>query len=110
MSKKVTTSEYPLIIEVTKTFPLRRIKEVFVKRPEASYGDSVKLTSEEARYLLESLNTIISPKAKNIAWVEEDRSGTPHLMLGSSAGYMHEPKLCPECIEPNSLKKYRETE
>lgn len=42
-------------------------------------------------------------KARDIAWVERDRSNTAHLFIGSPGASVHNPKLCPECIEPGSL-------
>ena len=59
MAKKVEKHPFPLIIEVKKTFPLRRIKSIYVKDPTEQFRDDINLDRDQAKYLLSALQTIL---------------------------------------------------
>lgn len=70
-------------------------------------GDMIPFT--EVQKAFEALITSkVEEARKHIAWVEEDRSGTNHLFIGDSVVSSHDPKLCPECIEPEALQSKEE--
>jgi hypothetical protein len=69
MSKR--KSDHPLTIDVMRSFPMKKIKEIFIENPKSDYGDQISLDKEQAEYLLTALNSIvilnedIKPKSKD---------------------------------------------
>lgn len=61
MKAKQSKPEYPLEIDVKKTWPLRHIKDVFVAIPGEKYGNTIHLDQEQAIYLRDALTTILEP-------------------------------------------------
>jgi hypothetical protein len=59
MSKEIIKNEL-LEIDITRSWPLNRLKSVRVKRTAATYGDSVTLTAEEVELLYCALVTLFN--------------------------------------------------
>ncbi len=59
MADKKAATGHALIIEVKRTFPMQNIKEVFIKVPGESYGNTIHLTNEQAIYLQGALSQIL---------------------------------------------------
>lgn len=66
--KAVLSDEaFPLVIDIKKTFPLKRIKQLEVTIPGVSYGNTIKLDRAQARYLYEALKEIFGADDEVVA-------------------------------------------
>lgn len=54
--------EFPLIIEVTRSFPLRKIQKIKVKNPNTDYGNAIEIDKEQAVFLFGALSEIVNIK------------------------------------------------
>lgn len=63
MAKDVKVKpEFPLTIEVTRSFPLRKIQTIKLKDPTADYGNTISIDREQAVFLLGALSEIVNIK------------------------------------------------
>jgi len=63
MAKTPTVKpEYPLTIEVTRSFPLRKIRSIMLKDPTRDYGNTITVDREQAVFLLGALSEILNIK------------------------------------------------
>lgn len=54
--------EFPLIIEVTRSFPLRKIQAIKIKDPMTDYNNTVTIDKDQAVFLLGALSEIVNIK------------------------------------------------
>jgi hypothetical protein len=71
MASRKPKSEFPLIIEVNKTFPLRRIKEVYIEDPDRDFRDNITITKKQALYLYKALQEILKEDPEELDAKEE---------------------------------------
>jgi len=55
-------SDCPLVIEVTRSFPLRKIQSIRLKDPASNFHDVITIDREQAVFLLGALSEILNIK------------------------------------------------
>lgn len=64
--------DFPLVIEVTRSFPLRKIQAIKLKDPMADYGNTITIDREQAVFLLGALSEIVNIKEEKSEPKEAD--------------------------------------
>lgn len=54
--------EYPMIVEVTRSFPLRKIQSIKLKNPTVDFSNTINIDREQAVFLLGALSEILNIK------------------------------------------------
>ena len=62
--------EYPVLIEVTRSFPLRQIKSIKIKDPTTDYSNTISIDREQAVFLWGALSEILNIKEEKAEPVE----------------------------------------